>query len=278
MKYAFNTWCYSCFPVWTPAYPLDEVIKRLSKIGYDGMEIGCAAPHAWPYYLSAERRKEIKALLDKNNIKASSMLPAPGGGPGINAASASIEERKWTVQHYKDVLDLASDLGTPTVLYMAGWVIYGLSKRDAWKYSVENLIEVAEYAKTKNITMIVEPQAADCNMVEDADDAMQMMEDVGLPNVKVMFDTFHALYRSEVPSDYIYTMGKDLKHVHFSDYNRLAPGHGGMDFLPVMQALKDVNYDGYVTMEVGFASRSVHPDSIARQSLEHLKGLEKQLK
>lgn len=278
MKYAFNTWCYSCFPVWTPAYPLEEVIKRLSKIGYDGMEIGCAAPHAWPYYLSAERRKEIKGLLDANNIKASSMLPAPGGGPGINAASAYVEERKWTVQHYKDVIDLAYDLGTPTVLYMAGWVIYGLSKRDAWKYSVENLQEVAEYAKTKNVTMMIEPQAADCNMVEGADDAIQMMEDVGMDNVKLMFDTFHALYRSEVPSDYVYKMGKNLKHVHFSDYRRLAPGQGGMDFLPVMQALKDVAFDGYVTMEIGFDLRAVHPDSIARLALEHLKDLEKQLK
>jgi len=278
MKYAFNTWCYGMFPCWTPAYPLEEVIKRLSKIGYDGMEIGCAAPHAWPYYLSAERRKEIKTLLDKNNIKASSMLPAPGGGPGINAASASIEERKWTVQHYKDVIDLAVDLGTPTVLFMSGWFMFGTRKKDAWKYSKESLIEVAGYAKIKNITIIIEPQAADTNLVEDADDAIELMEEANMPNVKLMFDTFHALYRKEVPSDYVYKMGENLKHVHFSDYNRLAPGQGGMDFLPVMQALKDVKFDGYITMEIGFDSRAVHPDSIARQALEFLKDMEKQLK
>ncbi|MDK2789244.1 MAG: fructoselysine 3-epimerase [Epulopiscium sp.] len=278
MKYAFNTWCYSSFPVWVPAYPIEEVIKRLSQIGYDGIEIGCAAPHAWPYYLSAEKRKEIKELLDKNNIKASSMLPAPGGGPGANPASSIIEERKWTVQHYKDVVDLASDLGTPTVLYVAGWVIYGTSQKDAWKYSLESLTEIAEHAKSRNITICVEPTSADSNLVQTADDALIMMEQTGLPNVKVMFDTFHVLYRNEVPSDYVYTMGKNLKHIHLSDYNRLAPGQGGMDFLPVMQALKDIDFDGYVTMEVGFASRSSHPDSIARLSLEYLKGLEKQLK
>lgn len=278
MRYAFNIWPYTTFPVWTPAYPMEETIKRLSKIGYDGLEIGCAAPHAWPYYLSAERRKEIKTLMDTNNIKASSMLPAPGGGPGVNPASASIEERKWTVQHYKDIIDLAVDFGCPTVLYLAGWFMFGTRQKDAWKYSVESLIEIAEYAKTKNITLMVEPQAADSNLVESADDAIRMMEDADLPNIKLMFDIFHVLYRNEVPSDYIYTMGENLKHIHISDYRRLAPGQGGLDFLPVMQALKDVGYDGYVTMEIGFDSRAVHPDSIARLALDHLKGLESKLK
>ncbi len=278
MKYAFNTWAYSGFPCWVPAYPLDEVIRRLSKMGYDGIEIGCAAPHAWPYYLDAEERKAIKALLDSCNIKASSMLTAPGGGPGANVASANIKERKWTVQHYKDVIDLAHDLGTPTMMYIAGWYIYGTRKQDAWKYSVESLTEIAEYAKTKDITVCVEPTATDSNLVECCDDALLMMEQSGQPNVKVMFDTTHVLHRQEVPSDYVYTMGEHLKHIHMADYNRMAPGQGGMDFLPVMQALKDINFDGYVTMEAGFVPRSAHPDSVARLSIEHLKSLEKQLK
>jgi fructoselysine 3-epimerase len=278
MKYAFNTWCYSSFPVWVPAYPLDEVISRLSRMGYDGIEIGCAAPHAWPAYLGPERRKTIRALLEQHRIKASSMLPAPGGGPGANPASAIVEERKWTVQHYKDVIDLAADLGTPTVLYVAGWIVYGTRQQDAWNYSLESLREIAAYARPKNITISVEPTSADSNLIESSDDALLLMQQAGSPNVNVMFDTFHVLYRNEVPSDYIYAMGKHLGHIHLSDFNRLAPGQGGMDFLPVLQALKDVGFQGYVTMEVGFASRSVHPDAIARASLEHLKALEAQLK
>ena len=58
-KYAFNTWCYGSFPVWVPSYPLDEVIRRLARIGYDGIEIGCAAPHAWPAHLDAARRRVV---------------------------------------------------------------------------------------------------------------------------------------------------------------------------------------------------------------------------
>ena len=105
-----------------------------------------------------------------------------------------------------------------------------------------------------------------------------MMEDIGKENVKLMFDTTHALYRNEVPADYVYQMGKNLKHIHMADYDRKAPGTNGCDFISIMQALKDVGFDGYVTMENGFPTRSCHADVVARQSLENLKAIEKMLK
>lgn len=277
MKYAFNTWAYSDFPCWVPSYPLKETIERLARIGYDGIEIGCAQPHAWPYYLNDVKRKEVKKWLNDNGIAVSSMLPAPGGGPGGNIASVCKEEREWTIQYWKDCMDLGLEWDCKTLLCVCGWYIYGTRKRDAWKYAVEGISQVAEYAKDKGVTLCLEPTATDSNLVESCDDGISMMEDVGMENVKLMFDTAHALYRNEVPSDYVYLMGKDLKHVHFTDYDRKAPGTAGCDFIPIMQALKDINFDGYVTMENGFPSRATHPDSVARMSLENLKKIEDQL-
>ncbi|HYO30862.1 MAG TPA: TIM barrel protein, partial [Thermomicrobiales bacterium] len=123
MKLAFNTWAYSSFPVWVPAYPLDEVITRLARIGYDGIEIGAAAPHAYPAYVGTERRKEIRSLLEANGIEVSGMLPAPGGGPGFNVASPLPEERRNAVEQYKEVAKLCADLGGSMLLYVAGWQV-----------------------------------------------------------------------------------------------------------------------------------------------------------
>src|SRR5579872_1564737 len=95
-KYSFNTWCYSSFPVWVPSYSLEDAVKRIARIGYDGIEIGCAAPHAWPAYLSSEQRRELRRLMEGEGLPAVSLLPAPGGGPGFNAASPLPEERKYT--------------------------------------------------------------------------------------------------------------------------------------------------------------------------------------
>jgi len=276
-KYAFNTWCYGSFPVWVPAYPLDEVIRRLARIGYDGIEIGCAAPHAWPAHLDANRRRAIRDLMQGEGLACTSLLPAPGGGPGNNPASPLPEERSATIAHYKDVVDLAADLGAERVLYIAGWRVFGTEQAQALEWSVQALREVADHAAKKGVVICIEPTSADSNLVDTAGEALQMRAQSERSNVRVMFDTYHALYRNEPSSDYVYEMGSYLGHVHFADTDRLPPGEGAVDWFGVMQALNDVGFDGYVTMEIGFNTRRAEPDRYARSALGYLKALEKTL-
>jgi fructoselysine 3-epimerase len=273
MKLSFNTWVYSSFPVWVPAYTLEETIKRIAGIGYDGIEIGAAAPHAYPSHLNKDRRKAIKRILDDNGIAVSSMLPAPGGGPGFNVASPLEEERMEAVAQYKQVIELCSDLGGPTVMYIAGWQIYGTSRIQAWEWSRQALTEIAKTAADFGIVLVVEPTPTDSNLVESCDDAIEMMEQVGAKNVGLMFDTQHAYYRNEVPTDYVYRMGKNLRHIHLSEFGRLPPGAGRGDFVGLVSALREIGYEGYLTMEIGFNRRDVEPDLVARQAYEYLKPL-----
>jgi fructoselysine 3-epimerase len=273
MNLSFNTWIYSSFPVWVPAYTLEETIKRIAGIGYDGIEIGAAAPHAYPSHLNKDRRKAIKRILDDNGIAVSSMLPAPGGGPGFNVASPLEEERMEAVAQYKQVIELCSDLGGPTVMYIAGWQIYGTSRIQAWEWSRQALTEIAKTAADFGIVLVVEPTPTDSNLVESCDDAIEMMEQVGAKNVGLMFDTQHAYYRNEVPTDYVYRMGKNLRHIHLSEFGRLPPGAGRGDFVGLVSALREIGYEGYLTMEIGFNRRDVEPDLVARQAYEYLKPL-----
>jgi protein FrlC len=100
-----------------------------------------------------------------------------------------------------------------------------------------------------------------------------MMREANSPNVKLMFDTIHAMYRNEPMQDYVKVMGKDLAHIHVSDHRRLPPGAGGTDFRPLIEALKEVGYLGFLTQEVGFASRGVNPDADAVKGLEYMRSL-----
>ena len=276
-KYAFNTWCYGSFPVWVPAYPLDEVVRRLARFGYDGIEIGCAAPHAWPAHLDTERRRALRSLMAGENLTCVSLLPAPGGGPGNNPASPLAEERTATIAHYKDVVDLAADLGADRVLYIAGWRVFGTEQAQAWEWSLAALREIADYAATRNVMVCIEPTSADSNLVDTAGEALELRRQSEKPNVRVMFDTYHAAYRNEPSSDYVYEMRTHLAHVHFADTNRMPPGEGTIDWSGVMQALKDVGYDGHITLEIGFNTRSADPDRYARSALGYLKRLEQAL-
>jgi fructoselysine 3-epimerase len=273
MKLSFNTWVYSSFPVWVPAYTIEETIKRIARIGYDGIEIGAAAPHAYPSHLNKDRRKAIKKVLDDHGIAVSSMLPAPGGGPGFNVASPLPEERREAVDQYKQVIELCCDLGGPTVMYIAGWQIYGTPRIQAWDWSREALTEISKTAADFGVQLVVEPTPTDSNLVESCDHAIDMMEQVGAKNVGLMFDTQHAYYRNEVPTDYVYRMGKNLRHIHLSELGRGAPGTGPGDFVGIVSALREIGYKGYLALEIGFNRRNVEPDLVARQAYEYLKPL-----
>lgn len=273
MKLAFNTWVYSGFPVWVPSYPLEEVIKRLARIGYDGIEIGAAAPHAFPDYLDAARRREIRKVLDGEGISVSSMLPAPGGGAGYNVASPDAPERAAAIDMYRKVADLCAEWGAPTLLYVAGWQVFGTSRPQALEWTTSALAQVADHAATAGIIVAVEPTSADSNLIDSCDDTIALMDAVNRPNVGAMFDTYHTLYRNEVPTDYVYRLGKRLKHIHFADVNREPPGSGVVDYVALIQALRDVGYDGYLAMEIGFNRRSVEPDDMARRALSYVKSI-----
>jgi protein FrlC len=273
MKLAFNTWAYSSFPVWVPAYPIEETIRRIARIGYDGIEIGAAAPHAYPAYTSPERRREIRHVLEDNSIVVSAMLPAPGGGPGFNVASPTPEERRNAIEQYKEVAQLCSDLGGNTLLYVAGWQIFGTTREQAWAWSRDALAEIAPVAADLGVTVAVEPTPTDSNLIESADDAVELAQEVGAPNVKTMFDTIHVYYRNEAPTDYVSRMGDLLHYVHLSDIDRLAPGQGRGDFVGLIQALKDTGYDGFLSMEIGFTRRDVEADKVARDAFDYIKPL-----
>lgn len=273
MKLSFNTWPYASFPVWLPAYTLEETIKRIARIGYDGIEIGAASPHAYPPTLSDDRRKLIKQVLSDEGIALSSMLPALSGGPGHNVASPIPEERRLTIDHYKDVIELTAFWGGKTVLYIPGWTVFGTTRKQGWAWSVEALRELAPVCAKHNVTLAIEPTSYDSNLIDTADHAVELMEEVNHPNVKLMFDTFHVLYRREVLTDYAYRMGEHLHHIHLSDEDRLAPGQGRGDYPSLIACLKEIGFDGYLTMEIGFDRRDVEPDLVARQAHDYLRSL-----
>jgi fructoselysine 3-epimerase len=189
--------------------------------------------------LEQGKKAELRNLLDASGLQAVSLLPTPGGGPGFNPASPLPEEREATVRYYNEVIDVASDLGAKKVLYIAGWQIFGTSRQQAWDRTKNCLDQIASHADKKGITIVVEPTAAATNLIETADDAMELMRSVARDNVKVMFDTFHALYRNEIPADHVRAMRDDLVHIHVSDSSRVIPGEGRVDWIGLMQALNE---------------------------------------
>jgi protein FrlC len=259
-----------------PAYSLEETMRILSEAGYEGIEIACHSPHAWPYYMTQEKREQVNRWQEKYNIAVSSVMAPPGGGPGCNVASTDKAERDFSIQLIKDVIDMGHQWGCKRLAFVAGWHRFGISHAAARRNTLDALKVLGEHALDRDVVICIEATATDSNIVDTPDDAIELIEMAGLPNIGVMFDMQHAFFRKDDPTDYVYTSGKYLKSVHLTDYDRLTPGAGSADFYPVMQALKDIGYDGFVTMETGF-SRTSGMRSITKKAIDFLRAIEETL-
>ncbi len=279
MKYGLHTCTYQQIGAWVPSYTLEETLRRVSAIGYDGVELPCSAPDVWPDYLNEEKIARIDGWQKAYDLDIFGLMVCPGGSPGGNIASACDEEREWTIKYAKDVVDLSAAWNARIISLVPGWTLFGTSRRTGWARAVDSIRRIAQYALEKNsdATICIENTAEVSNLIDRIDDTLELIEEVGTPNLGVMFDTAHSLFRQEEAADWAYTAGGFLKHIHMADKGRQAPGTSGYDFQPLMQALKDIEYSGYVTMEIGF-SRDRNADSMARRSLEHLKELEARLR
>jgi protein FrlC len=278
MKYAFNTCAFGSCNAWLPAYPLDETMRRLARIGYKAIEVVCASPHAWPDFLSADDIKQIGSWQKEYGIDIVSLAPIMGGGgPGCNVASSCKEELEWSRNYYKKCVDLAGEWGAKTISYGAGWLSPDASPDEARKNALESLVQIGRYAADKGVVICVDPSSVLTEIVDTVHDALLITKESGLSNVKVMFDMNFCFAYLLDPADVVAQLGKNLGHIQFCDCNRLALGSGGYDFVPVTQALKDLGYEGYITFEIGF-SRSTQPTSMARKSLLYMQYLEKTLR
>jgi protein FrlC len=271
MKFAFNTFPYSSFPTFLPTYPLEAAMRSIADIGYDAVEIGCCAPHAWPQHLSKDRRQEIRSIARGEGLEISALLPAIGGGFGCNPCSSLRAERQATVSHYIDIIDLAADLGAGMVLYIGGWRAEGMARDTGWAFSLDCLRRISAHASDRGISIAIEPTTADTNLIDTAADARRMMEEVAASNVKLMFDTFHANFAGVSFESYVEDMGAELVNIHMADTDRRAIGEGRIDWLPCVGRLVASSYGGYVTVETGFGRRGIEPSEVARQSLKHLR-------
>ncbi|GGG01572.1 sugar phosphate isomerase/epimerase family protein [Paenibacillus abyssi] len=272
MKISFNSWLYGSAFGWLPSRSLEDTVDTLAEIGYDGIEIGAAAPHGFPAHTSTARRKEILKHVKSRGMEVSALCPALGGGPGYNPASPEKEERDANFQYISECLQLAHDLECENVIWLPGWKRYKQPRQEAWDYAVEALHKCAEVARPLGVKLAVEPTSEVSDVIEHAGDSLKLMKDAGVGSdvAGVMLDTIHVFYRGDDVREQFNEAGENLIYVHISDINRDAPGVH-TDFRPAIDELALIGYDGWLSMEIGFPRRDRNPDGITRQAIEYLR-------
>ncbi len=238
------------FAYWENEWDTDfePYIEKVKKLGFDILEVAALGL----IHLTDEKLLSLNKLAKAANIQLTAGIGIP---KEFDVSSEDPEVRSRGISFMKQVLDQCHKAGIDRI----GGTIYSywpadyskaINKSEIRKNSINSLKELAEYAKPLNITLLVETlNRFEQFLLNDTQEAINYINEVGKPNVKVMLDTFHMNIEEDSIPNAILLAGSQLGHLHIGEGNRKVPGKGSLDWEAIGQALRDINYSDYVVME-----------------------------
>jgi D-psicose/D-tagatose/L-ribulose 3-epimerase len=245
MKIGVNTF------IWSAAFDRSNLplLPLIREHGFDGVEV--------PLFRPAEfAAADIRRGLEANGLECT-VCSVLVDGLSLIGDDAGIRAKTRT--HMKAVIGAAAEAGARIVagpVYCPVGYLPGRRRTaDEWNRAVEGYQSLADDLAANNVTLAIEPlNRFETYFLNTAADAAALCDAVGHPNVGVLFDTFHANIEEKNIADGYRTVGRHLKHVHTCENDRGIPGSGHVEWAEVFAALRELNYDGWLTIEsFGFA-------------------------
>ncbi len=224
------------------AEPIDVTIRRLAKYGYGALEIQ-GAPDKYD-------TAAVKQLLDENGVSCWGSVTLMLDDRNLLAKNEN--QRAASVTYVKDCITMVHELGGKVISVVPGTV--GKLVPDAtpeleWEWAVATLQDINAFARDRGVKIGIEPiNRFETYFVNRAAQAMALAEAVG-PDCGVCLDIFHMNLEDEDPLQSIRSAADRLVNFHVADNNRRAPGMGHFDWSAIIRTLKEVGYDGALSVE-----------------------------
>lgn len=220
------------------------IIEKIKKVGYEGIEIPLGDGDIAHY--TALSKQISSCGLDTTCV--TSLLA------DSNIASPDPKIRQAGLDHIKWAIDMASALNATVItgpFHSAFAYFTGVPPTvDEKQWSVEMLQKAGEYAAQANIQLAPEAlNRFECYLLNTMSDMKEHLEKVNHPNVGSIYDTHHANIEEKSQREAILTIAPFLKHVHISENDRGTPGQGQINWKEVFSTLKEVSYNGWITIE-----------------------------
>ena len=256
MRLAYSSNAYTNFSV-------EETIARIAGLGYDGLELLADVPHAWPAGLLDERKRAIRARLEKHRLAISNinafMMNAVADPRQPYWHPSWIEpDRHYRAirrEHTKRALQLAKELGAPSIQNEPGGPLEpGQSWQAAAEIFYEEIMPCVALAEQLEVFLLIEPEPG--LMIERFEQYLEFAGRIGSPWVGLNFDIGHAFCTGQAPERWIARMAPHTKHYHLDDiaatreHAHLVPGRGAIDFPAVLREIAASGYQGWITVEL----------------------------
>ena len=227
---------------WMRAEPLEKTLSRLKEFGYQSIEIS-GEPDLYD-------TAEVRGLLKRHDIRCWGSVTLMMDGRSLLAKDEA--ERASSVQYVKDCITMVKELGgheMSVVPGTVGKVDPDSTPENEWRWATESMQEIYEHSQAAGVLLAIEPiNRFETYFVNRGDQALALAEATG-PDCGVCLDAFHMNMEDDDLPGSIRKAGSRLVDFHVADSNRMAAGMGALDWKAIVDTLREVGYDGALTVE-----------------------------
>jgi D-psicose/D-tagatose/L-ribulose 3-epimerase len=240
MKFGVTTY------LWSSACDtsVEEALPSIKQHGFDGIEIPLFRAKDFPV-------SRIRKAIEANGLECN-VSTVLVDGLSLIAEDASV--RRKTLEHLKELIAVAAELNAGIMagpIYAPVGFLTGKRRTgDQWKWAVEAYRALGDALVGNDITLAIEPlNRFETFFLNTSADAALLASEVNHPNIGILFDTFHANIEEKRVADALAIVGPYVKYFHTSENDRGIPGTGHVEWRNVFDTLRDLNYDGWLTIE-----------------------------
>lgn len=246
---------------------LIRAFEQVKRLGYKGVELGLLDS-------ATIDQDEILRALDKYDLQAYGI----GTGQtyitdGFSLYNADDRNRQKAVERIRGHIDFSVKLGCYVIIGGIRGRINAsgdefIQQKELGNQAVRACVE---YAQDKGVDLLLEPiNRYESNIINTLEEGLELIVDIGSSNLKLLPDTFHMNIEERFIEGSILKTGSHIGYIHFADSNRHAPGLGHINFSQVISALKMIEFDGVIGIEI---LPKPNDYQAARQAIQYVNSL-----
>jgi sugar phosphate isomerase/epimerase len=266
MKWAI---CNETFLDW----PHERAFEFAADCGYTGIEIAPFTLGADAREIAAPLRAQIRRLAADAGLEVVGLHWLLAKTRGLHLTSPEADVRRRTADYLGELAQLCRDLGGRVLVLGSPQqrnLPAGVTPADGMNFAAEVFERAVPLLEETDTVLAVEPlSAAEGNFLLTAAEGVELVRRIGSPHCRLHLDCKAMSSETTPIPQLIRRYGEELVHFHANDPNRQGPGFGQLDFKPILAALREIGYGGWVSVEV--FDLAPGPERLARESLEYLR-------
>ena len=261
--------CNEIFQGWK----IEDAMQFAAKTGYSGFEIAPFTIAKYVTDISKQERQRIRAAALQFDLTITGIHWVLAQTEGLFLTHNDPAVRDTSSKYFRELVEFCSDIGGNIIVVGSPKqrnIPDGSTATQAWDWAKETLRGAAALALQRGITICIEPLSPqETNFINTAEEAVRLVKQFHTPSLKAILDVKAMSSEQKPIPQIIRETWPHFAYFHANDKNLKGPGFGDVDFVPIAAALRDVGYQGWVSVEVFNFDEG--PEVIATQSLEYLK-------